>query len=80
MEAVAYAKGTLNEIDSEIAASHLEGCEACAVRSSGTRVSRHRDGSGLAIRGWQPVRIAAAVMLAAAFVLFVDLVVAHSAC
>ena len=25
IEAVAYAKGTLNEIDSEIAASHLEG-------------------------------------------------------
>jgi len=30
VDAVAYAKGTLNDIDSEIAASHLEACDVCA--------------------------------------------------
>jgi hypothetical protein len=71
IEAVAYAKGTLNEIDAEIAASHLEGCEVCAGE-----VKRHAVASRPARRfslpyvtAWQPVRIAAVVLLAAALVL-----------
>ena len=66
MEAVAYAKGTLNEIDSEIAASHLEGCEACVGEVKRHAVAPRRSGLGV---GWQPVRIAAAVLLAAGLVL-----------
>jgi hypothetical protein len=63
MEAVAYAKGTLNEIDAEIAASHLEGCEACAGEVKRNAVSRPARRFGLLpVTAWQPVRVAAAVL------------------
>ena len=71
VEAVAYAKGTLNEIDAEIAASHLEGCEACAGE-----VKRHSIATRPARRfsfpfgnNWRPVRVAAVVLVAAVLVL-----------
>jgi hypothetical protein len=69
VEAVAYAKGTLNEIDTEIAASHLEGCEVCVGE-----VKRHSIATRPARRfgfGWQPLRVAAVVLVAAALVLLV---------
>lgn len=70
IEAVGYAKGTLNEIDAEIAASHLEGCEACAAEVKRHAVASRRFGSRFT-NGWQPARIAAGVLLAAALVLLV---------
>jgi hypothetical protein len=64
IEAVAYAKGTLNEIDSEIAASHLEGCEVCAGEvKRHTVTSQPSRGFGLPFVSAWPVRIAAAVLL-----------------
>ena len=68
-EAVAYAKGTLNEIDTEIAASHLEGCEACAGEVKRNAVVSRRARRFSFVNGLQPVRVAAAVLLGAALVL-----------
>lgn len=82
IEAVAYAKGTLNEIDSEIAASHLEGCEACAGEvKRHTVTSQPAQPSGVPFvdaghpaqrfgfaSAW-PLRIAAAVLFAVALAL-----------
>ncbi|HEX2271612.1 MAG TPA: hypothetical protein VHH35_18850 [Pyrinomonadaceae bacterium] len=63
-----YAQGTMNEIDLEIAASHLETCETCSDQVRQTSARRRWIGSPFAGR-WQPARIAAAVLLGVAVIL-----------
>jgi hypothetical protein len=63
-----YAQGTMSEIDLEIAESHLETCETCRGQVRQTSVPRRS--VGLPVSGrWQPVRIAAAVLVGVAVIL-----------
>ncbi len=59
-QAVAYARGELGEIDSEIAESHLSSCETCLGE-----VQRHTPAKtfqlGSFVNRWQPWRVAAIV-------------------
>lgn len=68
MEMRRYAQGTMDEIDREIAESHLEICETC--RGQVRQASTTRRWVGLPFAGrWQPVRIAAAVLFGFAVIL-----------
>ena len=58
-----YAQGTMNEIDREIVESHLETCDACRAQVRQTTAPRRFSGR------WQPVRIAAAVLIGVAMIL-----------
>lgn len=63
-----YAQGTMNEIDFEIAESHLETCGTCRGQVRQTSTPGRTVGVPFAGR-WQPMRIAAAVLVGVAVIL-----------
>lgn len=69
-EAEGYRRGVLNEIDLEIVESHLETCATCLDQVQVRRPSAPRRWINLPIVGrWQPVQVAAAMLLVAVLVL-----------
>jgi len=67
-EAVAYARGELGEIDSEIAESHLSSCATCLSEVQRYKPARTFLLSSFVNR-WQPWRVAAVVSCAAIVIL-----------
>jgi|SRR5215216_635703 len=73
-EASAYAQGTLDEIDLEIAESHLEVCATCQREIEQLKVqpvvTRPRRWLSFPLaHGWQPVHVAMTVLFAAVLIL-----------
>lgn len=66
-----YAQGAMNEIDLEIAESHLETCETCRsqIPSRVRQTSTPRRLVGLPLSARWPVRVAAAVLFGVAVIL-----------
>ncbi|HZN00592.1 MAG TPA: hypothetical protein VFB70_14420 [Pyrinomonadaceae bacterium] len=61
VEAMAYARNTADEIDSEIAESHLAVCEACRAEVQRHHVKPPALKPRAWVNWWQPLRVAAVV-------------------
>jgi hypothetical protein len=68
---VSYVQGTLNEIDLEIAESHLEICTTCRSEVQRQKVPVRINAAAFKpfINRWKPMRVAAAVLFGAGLIL-----------